>query len=98
MRSHPSSKEAKNFRNALKTAAYFPTPFWLAGVFSLVPAFGFLGILGLYGVHLLYVGLPITMQAPGDKAIGYTAAAIACAAVIFIVVAVFLGGVVAAVK
>src|SRR5215470_5990792 len=36
----PSFSGQKNFGNALRVAAYFPTPYWLAGIFSLIPALG----------------------------------------------------------
>ncbi|MCG6122742.1 MAG: YIP1 family protein [Microvirga sp.] len=54
---------------AFKTAAYSWTPAWLAGIFALVPALGFLSLLGLYSVYLLYLGLPRVMGVPQDKAL-----------------------------
>ena len=86
----PTFSGQKNFDNALKVAAYFPTPYWLAGVFSLVPALGFLRILGLYGIYLLYKGLPVLMRSPQDKAFGYSAVVIIAAIVIGFVVFTFL--------
>jgi hypothetical protein len=86
----PTFSGQKNFGNALKVAAYFPTPYWLAGVFSLVPALGFLRILGLYGIYLLYKGLPLLMRSPQDKAFGYSAVVIIAAIVIGFVVFTFL--------
>jgi Yip1 domain len=58
---------------ALKVAAYASTPSWLAGIFLLVPVLGVLTIvLGLYSLYLLYLGLPIVMKSPRDKAVTYT--------------------------
>jgi hypothetical protein len=82
----------KNFANALRIASYFPTPFWLAGIFSFLPGLSFLGVLGLYGFYLLWLGLPALMKAPQDKAAGYTGAIVACTILVALVIAVTLGG------
>ena len=57
----------KNFAYALKLTVYSYTPVWLAGIFLLVPGLSFLTILGLYGVYLLWLGLPLLMQAPARR-------------------------------
>ena len=71
---------------ALKVAAYSSTAAWLAGIFILIPALGFLQILGLYSLYLLYLGLPRLMKTPEDKALVYTAIVIVAAFVIFAVI------------
>jgi hypothetical protein len=63
----------KDFPGALKLAVYSATPVWLAGIFLLVPGLSFLVILGLYGIYLLWTGLPVLMQAPVDKTLPYAA-------------------------
>jgi hypothetical protein len=46
-----------------------------------------LGLLGgLYSLYLLFVGLPLLMKAPADRAMGYTVVIIACAIVISVLV------------
>jgi len=82
----------KDFANALRVSSYFPTPFWLAGIFSMLPGLSFLGIFGLYGFYLLWLGLPALMKAPQDKAGGYTAAIAVCTILVALVIAVTLGG------
>lgn len=69
----------KNFANAVKLSAYSHTPLWLAGIFLLVPGLNFLLILGLYGFYLLWIGLPMLMKVPHEKALPYAAAVTACA-------------------
>ena len=69
----------KNFPNAVKLSAYSHTPLWLAGIFLLIPGLNFLLILGLYGFYLLWVGLPMLMKVPNDKALPYAAIVTACA-------------------
>lgn len=82
----PSFQGKKNKMQSLKVAAYSNTPAWLAGIFILVPALGFLQILGLYSVYLLYLGLPVLMKAPRDKAVIYTIVVVIAAIVIFAVI------------
>jgi hypothetical protein len=70
-----------NRTNAFKLAAYSATAAWVAGAFQLVPGLGMLTILGLYGLYLLYVGIPVMMKAPDDKAVIYTVAIVVVGAI-----------------
>ena len=79
----PTFLGVKNDFQALKVAAYSSTAAWLAGIFSLIPALAFLQILALYSVYLLYLGLPVLMKAPQEKALPYTGVVIIAAIVIF---------------
>jgi type III secretory pathway component EscS len=45
-------------------------------------------ILGLYGLYLLYLGLPVLMESPQEKSLGYTITVIIAAIVIFMVIGV----------
>ena len=82
----PTFDAQKNFPNALKLTVYSYTPGWLAGIFLLIPGLSFLTILGLYGLYLMWLGLPPLMQAPRDKALPYAAAVVVCAVIIAIVI------------
>jgi hypothetical protein len=68
----------RDFQNALKLSAYSFTPAWLAGVFLIVPGLRFLTVLGLYGLYLLWVGLPQLMKSPRGKTLYYAAAVAVC--------------------
>jgi hypothetical protein len=72
---------------AFKVAVYSFTPAWVLGVLQVVPGLGLLGGLvgGLYAIYLLYLGLPVLMKAPAEKAIGYTAVTVVCVIVASIV-------------
>src|ERR1700674_160875 len=62
----PTFGAQKNAANALKLSSYTPTPYWVAGVFLLIPGLRVLtAIAGLYGLYLLWVGLPPLMKSPG---------------------------------
>jgi len=78
----------KNFPNAVKLSVYSHTPLWLAGIFLLVPGLSFLLILGLYGVYLLQVGLPLLMGVPEDRALRYAITVTACALIPAVVLAI----------
>jgi hypothetical protein len=87
----PSFDAYKNRLQALKVAVYSYTAIWVAGIFALVPALSVLGILGgLYSLYLLYLGLPRVMNAPQNKALGYTAVCV----IVGIVLSIVLGGLV----
>ncbi|MGH7523995.1 MAG: Yip1 family protein [Gemmatimonadales bacterium] len=76
----------KNSIQALKVAAYSSTAAWVAGVFLLLPALGILTILGLYSFYLMFLGLPVLMKAPEEKAAGYVIVAVVCAVVLYVIV------------
>jgi hypothetical protein len=71
---------------ALKLAAYSATASWLAGIFGLIPALSPLILLGLYSLYLLYLGLPVLMKTPQEKAVGYIAVVIIIAIVLAMVI------------
>lgn len=89
----PSFGGTRNQSQALKVSAFSMTAAWLAAIFGLVPLLGMLSIVGLYSLYLLFVGLPILMRAPADKALGYTVVSILAAAVLFIMVGLVGGAV-----
>jgi Yip1 domain len=76
---------------ALKVAAYSSTASWVAGIFALIPGLRLLAILGLYSLYLLYLGLPVVMKAPREKAMGYTVVVILAGIVIFFTIGVIAG-------
>ena len=78
----------RNFANAVKLSVYSHTPLWLAGIFLLIPGLNFLLILGVYGLYLFWIGLPLLMQVPADKALPYAALATGCALVPALVLAI----------
>jgi hypothetical protein len=79
----------RDMPSALKLIAYSFTPAWLSGIFLLLPGLQFLTICGLYGVYILYRGLPILMRSPPERAPGYAAAIVASALAIGLVIAAF---------
>lgn len=69
----PSFGGQKNQVNALKLVAYSATAGWVASIATIVPVLGWIiAIAGsIYGIYLLYLGLPVLMKCPEDKAVIY---------------------------
>ena len=84
----PTFAGTKNQTQALKVAAYSSTASWVAAIFAMIPGVRFLGILGLYSLYLLFLGLPVLMKAPKEKAMGYTVVVIIAAIVVFAVIGI----------
>lgn len=85
----PTFNGQKDPLMALKVVAYACTAAWIAGIGQLLPMIGsLLGLIGgIYTIYLLYLGLPVTMKCPQDKAVGYT--------VVTVIGGIVLGAVVA---
>ena len=84
----PTFGGQKNPVQALKAVAYSYTASWIASIALVLPFIGWLVVIagGIYGIYLLYLGLPATMKAPQEKAVGYT--------VVTVILAILLGWVV----
>ena len=89
----PTFGGQKNMLSAQKLAAYSYTPAWLAAVLTIIPYIGgILAIIGaLYGLYLLYVGLPRLMRNPPEKSAGYTALVVVSAIVVAVIIGI-IGG------
>lgn len=91
----PSFGGQKNPTQALKSVAYSYTASWVASIGLIVPWLGFLIVIagGIYGIYLLYLGLPETMKAPREKAAGYTAVTIVIAIVLSWILGIVVAGI-----
>jgi len=84
----PQFGSRKNPLQAMKVAVYSWTPAWVAGFLLIIPALAPLSMLvSLYSLYLFYLGLPILMETPSDKVIGYVIVTI----LVSIVVSVIIG-------
>jgi len=88
----PTFGGQKNPVQALKAVAYAYTASWVAGIALILPILGGFILLaaGIYGIYLLYLGLPSTMKCPPEKAGGYTAVTIIAVIVLSIVVGIVM--------
>ena len=82
----------KNPVQALKVAAYASTPGWIASVFVLIPILTILALVaGSYGLYLLYLGLPPVMEAPRERALGYTVVVVIAVVLVYIAMGLVAG-------
>ena len=70
---------------------YSLTASWIAGIFALLPGLRILTLLGLYSLYLLYLGLPVLMKTPREKALGYTVVVIIAAIVLSLIISAIAG-------
>jgi len=83
----PTFGGQRNRIAALKLVAYGATAGFVGGVFNLWPAVSILGLVAaLYSIYLVYLGLPVLMKCPPDKALVYTAVVVGGAFVAGVVV------------
>jgi hypothetical protein len=69
----PKFSSVQDDVSGFKLAAYSYTPLLVAGILYLIPRLGILVLFGgIYGLYLLYLGLPIVMQTPKEKTLAYT--------------------------
>ena len=80
---------AKNFKSkenkmqAMKLVSYAATPWLLLGIVNIFPAASLIALLGgIYGLYILYLGIPIFMETPKEQQMPYFVVGL----VIFIVV------------
>ncbi|MGA7964730.1 MAG: Yip1 family protein [Gammaproteobacteria bacterium] len=79
----------KNFTQAFKMAVYSSVPAWLGGIFHLLPGMAFIGgLCGLYGLYLLYRGLPVLMKVPRERTLPCTAVIVLAAIAIYILIGI----------
>jgi hypothetical protein len=83
----PAFGGVREWRQALKVSAYSLTPAFIGSVFGFLPALGtLLGLLaGIYGIYVLYLGLPVVMRSARDRAGAYTASVVVCTILLGIV-------------
>jgi hypothetical protein len=74
----PTFGGQKNMLSALKLAIYSATPALVATFLSILPMLFLLQLLAaIYGLYLLYIGFPVMMKVPRERAATYTAATVA---------------------
>lgn len=90
----PSFGGVKDQVQAVKVAAYSNTAGWVAGILMIVPPLApITALLSLYGFYLLYLGLPLLMSAPREKALAYTVVTIIAAIILFMIIGALAGAV-----
>ncbi|MGB9905931.1 MAG: Yip1 family protein [Candidatus Saccharicenans sp.] len=80
---------------ALKLAAYSLAPYYVAGIFYLVPVLSFLVVLaGIYSLYVLYLGFKAgLMETPPEKIMGYFVVTLVVGIVLMLVVGLVVGSI-----
>lgn len=77
---------------SLKLAAYIFTPAFLIAILDIIPPLSGLTFLGvLYGLYILYIGLPLVLATPKDKVVTYVIAVVVATLIVFVVIGVIIG-------
>ena len=84
----------KNFGRSFQLVAYSYTAGWIGGLFQILPVIAFLGtILSLYGLYILYIGMPKLKYTPADKHIGYFVVTLIVLIAVYIVIGLILSAI-----
>ncbi len=88
----PTFESKKNLTGAFKAVVFSYTPAWIAGILNIIPGLGILAtIAGLYSLYLLYLGLPLMMDTPEEKKIGYVVVVVVVTIVVMFVISLLAG-------
>lgn len=80
----PKFDSQKNMVNAMKVAVYANTPNWIASVLFIFPSLSpIVMIASLYSLYLFYLGLPVLMETPKEKVVGYIIVVIIVSIIVF---------------
>ena len=91
----PSFGSEKNMGRSVQLVAYAYTPAWIGGLFSILPAIAFIGSLaGLYGLYLLYIGIPKLKKTPAANQAGYFVVSIVVLIAIYFIIGLIMSKVV----
>lgn len=65
-------KSKENKMQAMKLVSYAATPWLLLGIASIYPPIAIISLLGgIYGLYILYIGIPILMETPKEQQMTY---------------------------
>jgi hypothetical protein len=94
----PRFASQQDMGRAVQLVAYSYTPAWVAGILSILPALGILVFVGgIYGLYLMYLGLPHTMKTPQDKVVVYLVVSIVAVIVAFWIITMLVSSIIVSV-
>ncbi len=87
----PNFGSEKNLGRSVQLVAYSYTPGWVAGILYIIPVIGWLaGLASLYGLYLVYLGMPAVKKTPQDKVVPYLLVTILVVIVVYFVLGLIL--------
>ena len=88
----PKFKSEKDLNKSAQLVAYSATASYVGGLLSILPAISWLGALfGLYGIYLIYVGLPVLKKTPDEQRVPYMVVTILVLIVVYAILGALLG-------
>jgi hypothetical protein len=79
-------KSKSDLTLAAKVVIYSMTPYWVIGILNIIPGLGVISLLaGLYGIYLMFLGLPVILKTPSDKVVLFLISILAVGFVISLV-------------
>ncbi len=86
----------RNLTQAMKLAVYPYTAVWVAGILNILPVLGMLVIVAaIYGLYILYLGLPKLMKSPQTKTAGYFIVSVVAAIIVNFVIGAIIASITA---
>src|SRR4029077_13431343 len=93
----PSFGTTTDQAKATLLAAFVYTPVFLISILTIIPFIGWITFLGLlYGLYVLYLGLPIVLGTPPGREMTYIIAIVVVAIVVYAVIGAILAAITAA--
>jgi hypothetical protein len=90
----PSFESRKNKLNATKVVVFSWTPYWVAGILYIIPHLSILVLIAsFYGIYLFCLGIPILMDTPKEKVLGYVVVVVISSAIVFFLMGAIAGGI-----
>jgi Yip1 domain len=87
----PTFKSEKNFGKSFQLAAYSFTAGWVGAFLNILPSLAIIGsLVGLYGLYLMYLGLPKLKKTPQEQTVGYFVASLVTMIVAYFVIGLIL--------
>jgi len=91
----PSFGSEKNMGRSVQLVAYSYTPAWIGGLLSIYPPLAIVGALaGIYGLYLLYIGMPKLKKTPADKQAGYFIVSLVTIIVVYFIIGIIMSRIV----
>ncbi len=91
----PSFGSTKDLVASMKVAVFSYTAAWVGGIFHIIPYLSVLaGLISIYSLVLLYMGLKRVKSVPDDKMVGYFVVIIVIAIVLYFIIGAIVGAVV----
>ncbi len=89
----PRFASVADLNKATKLVSYVYTPVFLIAVVNIVPSLTFLNILALlYGLYIVYIGLPIVLKTPQARVVMYVIATLVVTFIVYFILDLIAAG------